>query len=287
MKFGVYLPPFGKYADPHRLADLAIQAEKAGWDGFFIWDHILYNEKFLPGADPWVALAVIASRTENLRIGPLVTPLARRRPWKLARETVTLDHLSNGRLTIGVGLGTTRKWDSGVFGDEMDLAKRAKLLDEGLAILAGFWSGEPFQYHGSRYDIEEVQFLPTPLQQPRIPVWVGGKWPNKAPMRRAARWDGACPEKVDGELTPADWRDIIHFIQDQRDSATPFDFVHLNKVPEGNIPANPEQTKPYKDAGVTWWLEHFHPGRPDFPTWEQRSEKDDFILRGIKAGPPR
>ena len=110
MQFAIDLPSFGPFSDANRVAQLAVEAEEAGWNGFFLWDHINYKLAGSPDpvaiADPWIMLAAMALRTTNLKLGPMVTPLPRRRPWKLARETVTLDHLCGGRLVLGVGLGS-------------------------------------------------------------------------------------------------------------------------------------------------------------------------------------
>jgi alkanesulfonate monooxygenase SsuD/methylene tetrahydromethanopterin reductase-like flavin-dependent oxidoreductase (luciferase family) len=190
MKFGISLPPFGDFAEPLFLGEIARQAEEAGWDGFFIWDHMIFDPTFYPITDPWVALTVIALHTSRMRIGTLITPLARRRPWKLARETAALDRVSQGRLILGVGLGDPAQWEYGFFGEETDAKIRAEKLDEALSILTGLWTGEPFGFQGKHFHLRPVQFLPRPLQQPRIPIWVGGFWPHKPPMRRAARWDG-------------------------------------------------------------------------------------------------
>jgi len=195
MKFGIYLPNFGPFGYARVIADLAREAESAGWDGFFLWDHIATHDDdgvSLPHTDPWVALTAAAMQTTSIILGTTVTPLPRRRPHKLARETVTLDRLSSGRLILSVGIGLgKREWDH--LGEETDLRSRGRMLDEGLEILAGLWSGEPFQFDGDHYHIEQAQFLPPPFQQPRIPVWVGGEWPNKRPFRRMARWDGMFP----------------------------------------------------------------------------------------------
>src|SRR5689334_8757471 len=207
MKYGMSVAPFGDYANPLALAELASEAEQAGWDGFFIWDHIMFDPTFHPIVDPWVGLTAVALHTTRIRIGTMITPLARRRPWKVARETVSLDQVSKGRFTLGVGLGDPSQWDYGFFGEEPDPKIRAEKLDESLDILSGLWSGEAFHYEGKHFTIKEVQFTPRPVQQPRIPVWVGGWWPNKPPMRRAARWDGAIPIKREG-IPAGEWRAI-------------------------------------------------------------------------------
>src|SRR5689334_13471095 len=179
---------------------MARDAEAAGWDGFFLWDHVILWPT--PTCDPWVALAAVALATERVRIGPLVTPLPRRRITKLARETVTLDHLSNGRLVLGVGIGLG-PWEWEYLGEETDLRTRGAMLDEGLELLTKLWSGEPVMHEGRFYTCRgdkgpndptpiPTPFLPRPVQ-PRIPVWVAGTWPKKPPFRRAARWDGVVP----------------------------------------------------------------------------------------------
>lgn len=283
MKFGINLPPFGDYADPRKLAQMAHEAEAAGWDGFFIWDHIMFDPTFHPIADPWVGLAAVAMRTERIRIGTLVTPVARRRPWKLARETVSVDRLSDGRLTLGVGLGDPVQWDYGFFGEETDAKVRAKKLDEGLDVLKGLWSGEPFSYQGEQFRLNEVIFKPPA----RIPVWVGGNWDKRAPQRRAARWDGYHPLKWGDRLTPDEWRDIMTTINSHRASDAPFDFVHGGTT-SGDDPAKARDTvQPYAEVGVTWWMEAVSPFDYGWE-WEKpfTPEATEIMDRRIRQGPP-
>ena len=198
MKYGLDLPNLRECADPRLLADIAREAEEAGWDGAFIFDS-LYSSSWgddsgpPPTADPWIALAAMAMRTERIRVGLMIAPLSRRRPWKVARETVTLDHLSNGRLVLPVGLGFAEDGGYAKVGEELDRKKRAEMLDESLAIIDGLWSGEPFSFRGEHYQVDEMTFLPKPVQSPRIPVWVVGAWPRPKSMRRAARWDCVLP----------------------------------------------------------------------------------------------
>ena len=188
------LPNVREYADPRLLVEIAADAEAAGWDGVFVWDHIAREEDpSVPATDPWIAVAGMAVRTQRVRLGVMVTPLARRRPWKVAREAVALDALSGGRFTLGVGLGGGQQAEFAAFGEEADPRVRAELLDEGLAILDGLWSGEPFSFEGKHHRIGGAQFRPRAVQQPRVPVWVAGRWPNRRPFRRAARWDGVFP----------------------------------------------------------------------------------------------
>lgn len=257
MRYALNLPPFGEFSDVSALAALAHEAEEAGWDGFFLWDH-LQAEAGVPVADPWIALSAIALQTERMRIGALVTPLPRRRPGKLARETTTLDHLSGGRLIVGVGIGGDQWFhEYSTFGESADDKIHAAQLDEGLDVLTGLWSGQPFRYEGQHYTVNDAQFLPSPLQSPRIPIWVSGIWPNKAPMRRAARWDGVCPIANGHEIQPEEVRDMLAYIQQYRSTAAPFDVVVAGHV--GNltpIQATSLLTR-YAEAGVTWWQEGF------------------------------
>ncbi len=286
MKFGMSIPPFGDFANPKALAELAKQAEDSGWDGFFIWDHVMFDPTFHPITDPWIGLTAVALHTTRIRLGTMITPLPRRRPWRVARETVALDHISNGRFTLGVGLGDPAQWDYGFFGEETDARTRAKRLDESLDILAGLWSGEPFRFQGEHYTMQEVRFLPRPLQRPRIPIWVGGWWPNKRPMQRAARWDGAVPIKSGG-IPAEEWHMIIDLIREHRQTDAPFDFVHNGATP-GDDPGKAQQmVEPYIEAGVNWWIEAIDPWRFGWKWEEQWSEKASLQMQErILQGPP-
>jgi alkanesulfonate monooxygenase SsuD/methylene tetrahydromethanopterin reductase-like flavin-dependent oxidoreductase (luciferase family) len=257
MRYGVYAPNFGTFADPHLLAELAREAERAGWDGFFLWDHILFDPP-VPMADPWVALAAMAMTTERIKLGALVTPVPRRRPWKLAREAVTLDHLSRGRLILGAGIGGDWSREYTAFGESADDRLHGAMLDEGLAVLTGLWSGESFSYQGTHYHVRNARFLPTPVQTPRIPIWVGGYWPHKAPFRRAARWDGVYP-LFDGVLSPARIREIVAYVQSQRTTDAPFDLV-LGDLAFAETPPDSDLLAEYAAAGVTWWFHCFMGG---------------------------
>jgi alkanesulfonate monooxygenase SsuD/methylene tetrahydromethanopterin reductase-like flavin-dependent oxidoreductase (luciferase family) len=231
---GLFLAPFDELADPIALVELAVAAEDRGWDGVFLWDHIAYRPPVRALADPWVALSGIAARTERLRLGPMVTPLSRRRVQKLARETVTLDRLSRGRLVLGVGLGSTRSNELEQFGEVTDARERARLLDEGLRRLAGFWDGE---------------FEPRPVQQPRIPVWAAARWPSRRPVARAAAWDGLFPIELPGPDALAQLAAEIEQQRTQRDG--PFDLV---------VELDPgEDVQPWRQAGATWALTGFGP----------------------------
>lgn len=266
VRYGVSVPNYGEYGDARLLAELAREAEECGWDGFFVWDHIAFTGKApAPLVDTWTALAAIAMRTTRVRFGPLVTPLARMRPWVLARQSVTLDHLSGGRLILGVGLGYPPRSEFERFGEDADATVRAAKLDEGLAILDGLWSGEPFSFEGQHYQLKETTFLPRPLQAPRIPIWVAGHWPNKPPFRRAARWDGVFPESVDvgweQTMPIEDVRAALEYIRAHRVVEGPFDLVIGADTTGVDRERDRAHLAPYIDAGLTWWVENLRPTR--------------------------
>jgi alkanesulfonate monooxygenase SsuD/methylene tetrahydromethanopterin reductase-like flavin-dependent oxidoreductase (luciferase family) len=276
MHYGLNVQIFGEYSDPRLLAELAHEAEAAGWKGFFLWDHIAWPA-LESVADPWVVLTAIALRTEHIRLGPMVTPLSRRRPWKLARETVTLDRLSGGRMILGVGLGYWQQEEFEAFGEAGAPKARAAKLDEGLEVLTGLWSGKPFSYDGAQYQVKNAHFAP-PVQQPRIPIWVAGLWPNKPPFRRAARWDGVVPISQDPfnkQLTPTEIRDIQAYLKEYRTSATPFEVVYGGQTSGSNVAADTALIAPYVEAGLTWWLE-----TPGLRAPAEMRER-------IRQGPPR
>jgi probable F420-dependent oxidoreductase len=284
MKFGIYIPNFGPYGDARALADLARDAENAGWDGFFIWDHVAGWE--LPMVDPWVALAAIAASTHRIRIGTTVTPLPRRRPWKLAREAVSIDHLSGGRLTLGVGIGGGKaEWAH--LDEQPDLKKRGIMLDEALSVLVGLWSGDPFSYAGEYYHIENAQFLPKPLQQPRIPIWVGGNWPYKAPFRRAAKWDGAFPlfSVWENEEELAQLDEMVRYTRMYRKPEQPMDIIVMGVTHDPESKEEIKLVEQRADLGATWWLEAITPYRFDL------EYEDEWPVEAIRErvlkGPPQ
>ena len=260
VRYGIFLPNFGPFSDARALQELAAEAEGAGWDGLFLWDHIAFDVADARVVDPWIALTAVATATERLRMGALITPIARRRPWKLARETVSLDRLSGGRLVFGTGLGYSAPVEFAAFGETVDDRRRAEILDEGLELLDRFWSGEPVRFQGTHFEVDSVAFLPRPVQEPRIPVWVAGWWPHKRPMIRAARWDGVFPERApDGTTpTPNEVQAIRHIISEHRQSDGPFDIVLDGESTPESLPATLAE---YEGAGVTWWLEKVHPER--------------------------
>jgi alkanesulfonate monooxygenase SsuD/methylene tetrahydromethanopterin reductase-like flavin-dependent oxidoreductase (luciferase family) len=289
MKFGVYLPNFGPYGDAQMLADLAHEAEEAGWDGFFLWDQVsksTLTPAVDPMVDPWVALAAIALRTRTLRLGLLVTPLPRRRPWMVARETVSLDHLSSGRLIFGVGSGGGY-FDFEALGEVSDPQALGSLLDEGLEVLTGLWGGEPYRHEGPAYHIKEAQFLPRPFQSPRIPIWVAAIWPAKAPLRRAARFDGVIPIGRDlplnAMLPPEQMQEIARYVASQPGYTSPFEVVHMGITPGQDAAYDREVVTAYQRAGVTWWAEKILPERwgswTDWPLEAMRAR--------VRQGPPQ
>jgi alkanesulfonate monooxygenase SsuD/methylene tetrahydromethanopterin reductase-like flavin-dependent oxidoreductase (luciferase family) len=249
-KRGIFVAPFDELFDPNVLARLAVRAEERGWDGFFVWDHIRYSAPASAVADAWVALSAVAYATERLRLGPLVTPLSRRRVHKVARETVTLDRLSGGRLVLGVGLGSHGHGELEPFGEVEDPRERARLLDTGLRRLAAYWNGE---------------LDPPPVQRPRIPVWVAARWPSRRPVRRAARWDGLFPIELPGPEALAELASEVRSLRDP--AAGPFDLVIELEEP-GDDPA------PWEAAGATWCLTGFG-----------STPKEADVLAAIDAGP--
>jgi len=288
MRYGINLPPFGEFGDPRALAELAHEAEAAGWEAFFIWDHIVFDPTWHPIVDPWVGLAAVALRTTHMRLGTMLTPLPRRRPWKLARETVSLDRLSNGRLTLGVGIGDPAQWEFGFFGEPTDAKQRAAMLDEGLAVLTGLWSGELFSFAGEHYRLEQLKFVPTPIQQPRIPIWVGGWWPNKPPMRRAARWDGVIPGRLDRPLSPDDWRELLAYIGQHRAGDAPFDIVHSGATSGDDHARDAESVAGYAEVGVNWWIEDVSPYRYGWRWEDPWTPAATALMRErVRRGPPQ
>lgn len=246
----LWLPIFDQLADPLVVARLAADAEEAGWHGVFVWDHLRWQEPVSQVADSWITLAAMATATERVRLGPMVTPLARRRPAKLARETATLDHLSGGRLTLGVGLG--RDCYGGELsrtGEQIDDRVRGRMLDESLDVLLAAWSGEPVRHRGEHYTVDDIRFLPRPVQRPGIPVWVAGYPGNIRPLRRAARHDGFFPV----HLRDADQlAEMVAVLSELRpDPTAPYDVAV--GLPPGTDPS------PYAAAGATWWMPRFAP----------------------------
>ena len=274
MRFAVSVPCFGVGLDASLVAQWAVAAQDAGWDGFFLWDHLY---AFSPGpvdtVDPWIALTAAACATSRIRLGTLVTPLPRRRPLVVARQTVTLDRLSGGRLVLGVGTGAFPfEWEFS--GEEADPRVRGEMLDEHLELLDRLWTGEPVRHEGRHYRAAgpqwSAQCYPPPLQQPRIPVWVGGTWPGRRPFERAARWDGVVPMRTDGRWEVADTRAVAERMRELRGTGDtggagrPADALFDLAVPGETEPDDGlrrERFEEHAAAGATWWVEAVHPWR--------------------------
>jgi alkanesulfonate monooxygenase SsuD/methylene tetrahydromethanopterin reductase-like flavin-dependent oxidoreductase (luciferase family) len=270
MRFGLTVPNLGDYADASLLGDLAAEAEAAGWDAFFLWDHLVYRrEPVFAAFDPWVALTVIAMRTERVLLGPMVTPLARRRPAVVARQVATLDQLSQGRVVFGAGLGSPADAEFEAFGDESDGRLRAERLDEGLDVLCALWTGERVTYTGRHERAVDVTFLPTPHQRPRPPIWIAGLLPHRRPFRRAARFEGIF-DVAAARRGPEGVAEVVEVMAAERGSVEGFDIVI-----EGQSPG-PHQPAALAAAGATWWLEDI--------SW-RRAPLADCRAR-IRAGPP-
>lgn len=289
MKRAVYAPNFNDYGSPARLVELAIASEQAGYDGFFIWDHLVFEPAgTLEIADATTTLGAIAAVTSSIRLGAMVTPVARRRPWKLAREWVSLDHLSKGRLICGVGLGEPAELEFAAFGEDPSARSRAEHLDEGLALVDALSRGERVQHSGQHYRVNEIRFSPSSYQQPRFPIWGAASLPAKAGVRRAMRWDGLFPV-----VKPADlgldssgaidwskwWLDVEQFaelvaeVRAARSSSSPFDFVASGRLGEGGC--NGVSCARYADIGASWWCD-----------WvDERSGRAADNLARVRAGP--
>ena len=274
MNFGFVLP----YGDASTAGEMAYAAEQAGWNGFFVWEPVW-------GIDAWVSLTAAAMRTQTIRLGTMLTPLSRMRPWKLASETASLDNLSGGRVILAVGLGAI---DTGftAFGEVTDRKQRAELLDEGLDILTGLWKGQPFSYQGRHYQIQPTDFMPPPppVQQPRIPIWVVGAWPYEKSMRRALKFDGLLPTTIDPQhgarqSKPGELREITGYIREQLGTDSPYDIIVEGETPGDNPNRARKILQPWIQAGATWWLEAM---------WNAPRNEDglQLVRRRLEQGPP-
>jgi len=278
VRFGIVIPA----GDARTLADLAVVAEQSGWDAIFTFEVVW-------GVDAWVALTAAAMRTERIRLGTMLTPLPRRRPWDLAGQTATLDDLSGGRVILSVGLGAIHDgWTA--FETDPGRRVRAELMDEGLDVLTGLWRGQPFSYEGKHYRVCQTDFFPPPppVQKPRIPIWVVGAWPRPKSMRRAARYDGVLPSYMPaggegGRFTPARLREMLGWIHRYR-TAEQLDQHAYDVVIEGSTPrddpaAAAARVRPWAEAGATWWIESdWSVGRDDVAR---------VCGQRLRAGPPR
>ena len=258
MKRGLYIPPFDDLSSPSVVTELAVRAEEVGWDGVFLWDHIQYPDPIKAMADTWICLAAIAASTKRIRIGALVTPLARRRPLVLARQAVSLDILSRGRMVIGLSVGGDWNGEMAELGESGDMRERAAMLDEGLPLVDAAMRGEAIAHNGEHYSVRAKPFLPAPVQQPRIPIWLGGRWrdplptPTPRPFRRAAAWDGVFPDGID----PAGVEELRGRIAELRPPHLgPFTFVARTRAED-----DPER---WERAGTDWLLTDLGPRQPD------------------------
>lgn len=278
MNYGFVLPN----GDAATAAELAQLAEEYGWDGFFVWEPVWGN-------DAWVLLTAAAMRTQRIRLGTMLTPLSRMKPWKLASEAATLDNLSGGRVILSVGLGAPDTgWEE--FGEVTDRRTRAELLDEALDIITGLWRGQPFRYDGKHYHVKPMNFMvpPPPVQQPRIPIWVVGAWPYPKSMARALRYDGLIPSMFDAEgkasaATVEVLREMAAYAQANRPAAEagrPYDIVVEGVTPGDDPAAAAAQVQPWAEAGATWWIEAM---------WAANDREDglEFVRERVRQGPPR
>ena len=278
MQYGIILTD----GDPRTAAELAAEAERTGWDGVFTWDGISVGAT--DTYDPWVVMAAMAMCTSRVRLGAIVTPPSRRRPWKLARETMTLDRLSNGRLVLPVGLGALDDAGFGNVGEATEARTRAERLDETLDILDGLWSGRPFAFEGRHYRFGRMTFRPTPVQRPRIPIWPVGAWPRQRSMRRTVRWDGIYvqahgPDGKGAEVTPEVVAAVVNYGRRERPAELrdrPWDVVVEGTTPSGDPATAAAVVEPFADAGATWWIES---------DWSGGFV--DAIRKRINQGPPR
>ena len=250
MNYGFVFPG----GHPNTAVEFALLAEDAGWDGFFVWEPVW-------GVDAWVTLAAAAARTARIKLGTLITPVSRMRPWKLASEAATLDQISHGRVILAVGLGAVNTGFE-QFGEETDRKKRAELLDEGLDIITGLWQGQPFNYQGKHYQVRELDFNPPPppVQQPRIPIWVVGAWPHGKSMRRVLRYDGLLPNVMNEQRehipqTPEHVRQMRAFLDENSGSDRQIDIIAEGETPGDDEAGAAAVLQPFIDAGATWWIE--------------------------------
>lgn len=285
MKHALYAPNFGTFGDIKQLVAFAKEADEHGWDGFFLWDHLRTIDLPAtdPFVDPWIAMTAMASVSSTLKLGALVTPLSRRRPWKVARESVTLDRFSDGRLVLGAGIGGDYYREFSGFGEEVGNQLHADKLDEALQMLVELWSGEETSFQGEHYHLTEIQFHPTPVQQPRIPIWLAGVWPGTKPFQRAAKWDGIFPiYRGEGEFPPEEVAKMLAYIHEYRTSNAPFDTVIVTRSHKPGE-TNPVPTDEYlsrlaelESVGVTWSLESL----------DMKAGIDE-VLAVIRQGPPK
>jgi len=286
MRCSINIPNLGDFADPRVVGDVARLTEANGWDGLFIWDQLIgYNRDLVAEfAATNLLLTAAALATSRIRLGTLVTPVPRSRPQQLTREIATLDRLSGGRMIFGVGLGNPIENEYARFGEPTDSRVLAGMLDEGLEAITLLWSGEPVTFQGKYFRLDDVLMRPPPAQHPRVPIWVGGEWPNKGPARRAARWDGSvlnAGSAWDRAPDVAVIAEMHAFFNAHRAEAgreaAPFDLVVGGSTAGLAVKAR-DILEPLADAGATWWDERFP---------FDRLNRLDAVRARIEEGPPR
>jgi len=277
VRYAVGVPNVASFADPRFLVDLASGAEGAGWDGFFVWDHLTYRDPDRRAVDAWSVIAAVAAVTSHLRLGVLVTALPRRHPAAFAQQAATVDLLSSGRLVVGAGLGSLPT-EYSAFGDDPDLWTRGRKLDEALDVVIALWRGEPVRHRGEFFSVDTSGLSPTPVQRPRPPVWIAGRWPNRTPMRRAARYDGLMPTHADHGLdtfmSPDELAEIVRYVGGLRPDRAGFDVVMEGQSDDGDHLS--ALSVAYEAVGLTWWVEKVG--------WWRGDRAD--ARRRVEAGPP-
>jgi alkanesulfonate monooxygenase SsuD/methylene tetrahydromethanopterin reductase-like flavin-dependent oxidoreductase (luciferase family) len=264
MRYGLDISSAGSWGDPRTMAEMAALAETSGWDGVFLEDYV-----FFPGGlesfDPWVTLAAIAVATDTVRLGTLVTPLPLRQPARVAVEAMTLDHLSGGRLILGVGAGDPASDDVRARGDALSARSAAEILDEAIEVITALWSGKETTFHGSHLDLSDATLRPRPLQRPGIPIWVGGCLTRRGPRERALRWDGAClygtPPPTWRDVTADDVRALRHDARERRGDDT-FVVAVGGRERRDDLDAEIDYVTSLAEAGTDWWHEYVPPRLP-------------------------
>jgi len=277
VRFGVYCANFGFFGEARPLIDMAVLAEQCGWDGFFVYDHLVpFPGRAVSSVDPWTVLPVVAERTE-LVLGPMVTPAARRLPWDLAHQAAGVDRLSGGRLVLGVGFGSAFDFDA--FGDSSSAVERGNRLDESLSLLRQFWSGEPVHHSGASWRVDGVRLVPRPLGP--VPIWVAGRYGSRRPLRRAARFDGFFPINTKWDpadlLTPAQLGEMLAVIRAERGDLDGFEVVAAGYSESSSRRSVASLVAPYAEVGATWWFETLEPRRGGL----------DELRERVRMGPPR
>lgn len=280
MRFGLYMPNFGKSADPKNFVHAVVEAEKAGWDGVFLWDHLLEWDRPVLAFDSFSLLAAATQITNKIHLGTAVTPLPKIKPWLAAKQLATLDHLSNGRMILGVGLGGKESVDYARFGEPEENRVLGERLDEALDIITGLWSGKAFAYQGKHYRISKpTRLLPTPIQRPRIPIWCGGILPAHRPFIRAAKWDGVIPLGTlssgnPGVPTTKDVGTVKNIIDEHRKSQQPFEYaiIRFTSTPR----ATRRKLEEIRQTAATWWLESLF----------TKKDNPHKMIQFVEKGPP-